>query len=356
MPLSSIPPTPDTSRSFWHPEPAPLVRRRILPFFLPQAGCPRKCIFCDQGAQTGIAASSLEKADTKLLALLTARQEREAPPAELAFYGGTFTALPEKWSMRFLERATEHLRKGTLNAVRCSTRPDALRPEMLRRMRDAGLNMVELGIQTFAPEALAASGRGYAPETAMRACGMVRDAGLELGLQLLPGLPGQRQGDFSEDVRRAAALAPDLVRLYPCLVFSGAPLAALWKEGRYTPWGVERAAQILGGALLALWRGRIRVGRIGVAHAPGLEENVLAGPLHPALGAMARSAALFRLVCGEARAFKRIFARAPRGILLPRRYQGEFFGHKGRWRKAYATMGLGEGRVEVWDRAYFLLF
>ena len=340
---------------FYHPEPVPLQTRRVLPVFLPHAGCKHQCIFCAQETQTGIARLSLRNAWQDLRELLENRARREALPVEVAFYGGTFTALPHEWPLRFVELAASFKARNVVSAIRCSTRPDAVSPELLERLRDAGLHMVELGVQSFAPRALLASARGYAPEKAAEACRTVRDAGLELGIQLLPGLPGHKPGDFREDVCRTVALRPDLVRLYPCLVLSSAALALIWKHGRYRPWTVERAALLMGSALLMLWRAGIPVGRIGVAQEPGLEENILAGPWHKAMGCMARSAALFHMVCREVKEAQYRTGGPPRMLHLPRRYQGEFWGHKGRWRPHYARLGLPQDSLHVWDNDYFLL-
>ncbi len=287
---------------------------------------------------------------------MSKRCRLQAPPVELAFYGGTFTALPGGWTERFLSLAAPHIAAGTVVRMRCSTRPDAVSPSLLRLLRDAGIRMVELGVQTFAPFSLQASNRGYAPFVAQNACGMVRDAGLELGIQLLPGAPGQQPEDFLEDVRRTAALSPDLVRLYPCLVLTGAPLARLWREGKYTPWPLEQAVTELGSVLPHLWNARIRVGRLGVAQEPALAGQVLAGAYHPALGAMIRAKALFRLLQGEILRFQEKEGRHPSGLMAPRRYQGELFGHKGGLKQAYAALGLPSEAIRFWEKSYFSLF
>jgi len=328
----------------------------VLPVFLPQAGCPRKCIFCDQSTQTGAPPIVLSRVCRDLEAVLLARQQAQAPPVEVAFYGGTFTALPEDWISALLQSATKFKDSRTVLAIRCSTRPDALNHDALQTLRTLGLDMVELGVQTFAEQALARCGRGHTAEASLRACAMVRRAGLQLGVQLMPGAPGQRPGDFAADIARTVELAPDLLRLYPCLVFRRAPLADIWRRGGYAPWGLERTVQSLGGALLQLWAAGIHVGRIGVACTPEVQEEVLAGPLHPALGAMARSAALFRLVRREVVGFRNETGRAVGGICVPRRYQGEFFGHRGRWKQAYARLGLGAQKVAFRDEPYFSLF
>lgn len=347
-------------RTFQHPEPLQVQPSApILPVFIPNQGCPRRCVFCDQSAQTGVPAQgggALEQLIHTLEADLQQRKDTDATPFELAFYGGTFTALAEEVFARFLHLAERFRSAGVLCAARCSTRPDAINPSILARLRDAGFTMVELGVQSYAPLALHKSGRGYTPVCAMEACGMVKEGGLALGVQLLPGLPGQTARDFREDVRRAAGLRPELVRLYPCLVLAGAPLAGAWRSGSYVPWGVERTVNSLAGALLSFWNAGIKVGRIGVAQEQGLAAQVLAGPWHPGLGGMVRAAALHRLVRREVQRLDKVGAHPVQGMAAPRRYQGEFWGHKGALAPCYARVGLTRKNVTFWNKGYFALY
>lgn len=94
-------------------------------------------------------------------------------PIELAFYGGTFTALPERLQMECLALAMQAKEKGIVCRVRCSTRPDALRPDRLQALRHAGLDLVELGIQSFHTEALLDVQRGYNGDRAREGCRLI---------------------------------------------------------------------------------------------------------------------------------------------------------------------------------------
>ena len=171
----------------------------VIPFFLPFAGCPHRCLFCAQDKQTGRNAKvdtlSFSESLAKLFSNISARKRKEDPaggkaPADLGFYGGTFTLLPIERQMACLRLAAACKARGLVHRVRCSTRPDALVPEHLARLKEAGLDLVEVGVQSFGDAPLSASRRGYAGERAVKGCEAVKDAGLELGIQLLPGMPG----------------------------------------------------------------------------------------------------------------------------------------------------------------------
>lgn len=327
---------------FPHPEPLPL-RLRLLPVFLPFAGCPARCVFCDQHVQTGRG----EVGPDAALADLAVRLGQEQGPYALGFFGGTFTGLSPVWQDRFLALAGRFMGPEGLVHLRLSTRPDRVDRQGLDRLRASGVSMVELGVQSFSSAVLAASGRGYEGSLAEKACAMVREAGLELGIQLLPGLPGHDVRLWRDDVRRALALSPDVVRIYPCVVVRGTPLADMFGEGEYVPWPLETAALECGRAVLDFWQGGVRVIRLGLASEAGLLERLVAGPWHPAFGNMARSMAL-RLYLEE-----KIGATGRRAgrIFLPRRLAGELWGHGRANAPALARLGIVRENVEYWSES-----
>lgn len=335
---------------FRHPEPE-TPRSRIWPVFLTFQGCPGRCVFCAQHLQSGSPPAPLERVLAAMTEGLEAAGRQGRGPYELAFYGGVFTALPDPWPWRFLEAAARLRAAGLVTRVRCSTRPDACAPPLLERLRGAGLDLVELGAQTFDDAVLAAAGRGHDSAATRRAACDVRRAGLDLGLQLLPGLPGHTPEGLLRDAAEAAALAPGVVRLHPCLVIDGTPLAALFRSGRYVPWDLDTTLDALARALPLLWRAGARVARIGLCPEPAFQAAVLAGPVHPALGARARARALLAIVAAEVRA---LGGRAA-GLAAPRRFAGELFGHAGELVPAYAVLGLGKANVRFEARPDFFL-
>jgi len=338
----------DHSLRFRHPEPPVATPGpKIVPIFLPFAGCARRCLYCSQEYQTGQHAGSLEKLYAGAADLLDALPPGQ--PRELAFFGGTFTALPGEWPERFLDLAQRYRKQARIARVRCSTRPDAVEARQLARLKAMGLDCVELGVQSFEDAALAASQRGYDGARAVGACELVRQAGLELVIQLLPGLPGQSRGGFRADIDRVVTLGPAAVRLYPCLVIEGSGLASRWREGRYRPWSLRTAVPALSLALLRLWPAGVRVIRTGLAPSTGLAGHILAGPAHPALGTMARSLALLVIV----RAQLARLGRPARQLRLPRRYQGEIWGHCGALVQRYARLGLTRARLSYWNETFF---
>jgi len=347
---SGAPAEPAPGRIFRHPEPV-VAATRVWPVYLTFQGCPGRCVFCAQPLQSGRPAAPPDRILAAMRADLDAAGKAGRGPYELAFYGGVFTALPSPWPERFLEAAGRARADGLISRIRCSTRPDACEPALLDRLRAAGLDLVEIGAQTFADPVLTAVGRGHDAAAIRRAARNIRHVGLRLGVQLLPGLPGHTPADLVDDASETVALAPEIVRLYPCLVLPGTPLAQWYRSGRYTPWSLPGTIDALAGVLPVLWRAGIRVARIGLAPEPAMVRALVAGPWHPALGCRVRARATFSLVAAEVRAMG---GRAA-ALIAPRRFSGELFGHAGELVPAYAALGLARSAIRFESREDFRL-
>ena len=334
-------------------------RQAVVPVFLPFRGCPVRCVFCAQDVQTGIAEAkplqgavdqAAEQVSNGIAQVLhEARQNLRhrhntgQPPAELAFYGGTFTALPENELAACLDMAREALEQGWISSFRCSTRPDRVDAATLLRLRGAGCGVVELGVQSFDDSALAASRRGYTGATALAACAAVRAAGLKLGVQLLPGMPGHNPQHFAQDVPVALAAGAQMLRFYPCLVLEGTGLAAMWREGTYSPWPLETTLDALAQGWLAAMRAGVPVIRMGLAPEQGLAEAILAGPVDGELGGRVKGRALLLAVREALQApdmRQKFLPECGFGLRLPRAMQGFFWGAGGELRPAWKALGL----------------
>jgi histone acetyltransferase (RNA polymerase elongator complex component) len=264
------------------------ARNRIYPVFIPHLGCPHACVFCNQHEITGAAA---EEALRKLNSLT------ENPPQgaayELAFYGGSFTAIPEAQQQRYLEAAGRARDCGAVSSIRLSTRPDAITPEILERLKQYGVGTVELGAQSMQDRVLRASGRGHSAEDVRRASAMIREAGLSLVLQMMTGLPGDDDNGAVDTAVHLVALQPDAVRIYPTVIVRGTELERLWRRGMYQEHTVEDAVRVCARLLPLFQAAGIPVIRLGLNPTDELSGGAaLAGAYHPALGELVRSRVL----------------------------------------------------------------
>ena len=261
------------------------AQKRIYPVFIPHLGCPHSCVFCNQRAITGTAA---DEALDQLNSLI------ECPPQEgayeLAFYGGSFTAIPLAQQLRFLEAAQRARDAGSISSIRLSTRPDAIHSEVLERLRQYGVGTIELGAQSMQDKVLRASGRGHSAEDVRIASRMIREAGFQLVLQMMTGLPEDDDEGAVSTARELIALHPDAVRIYPTVIVRGTELEKRWKDGSYREHTVEDAVRVCARLLPLFEEAEIPVIRLGLNPTDELSGGAaLAGAYHPALGELVRS-------------------------------------------------------------------
>ncbi len=256
----------------------------IIPVFVPHMGCPHACVFCDQRAIT--AAGGVEDVGEVIAHALF----RSSLPAEIAFYGGSFTAIPETDRFRFLKTAKRFLDIGLASCVRVSTRPDCVTEEILEELRAYCVTTVEIGAQSMIREVLDASKRGHTPEDTVRAARLIKAAGLGLVLQMMIGLPGDSAERTLETARRLRDLGPDAVRIYPVVVIEGTELCGMYRAGTYEPLTVDGAAELTARVLDIFDERKIRAIRVGLNPNGELSGGAaVAGAYHPAFGELARS-------------------------------------------------------------------
>ena len=260
-------------------------RRCILPIFVPHAGCPNDCVFCNQKRISG----SLLPASAETVRLAVSAL-KPGSGYELAFYGGSFTAIPEAEQEALLAAAIPARESGAVPAIRVSTRPDAVTVEKLARLRRYGVETVELGAQSMCDEVLRRSGRGHTREDTVKAAKLVKDAGFALILQMMTGLPGSNDTRDIETARSIAALAPDGVRIYPTVIIQNTPLEDLWRAGKYREHTVEEAVCVCARILPIFDAAGIPVIRLGLNPSDELSGGAaVGGAYHPALGELVRS-------------------------------------------------------------------
>lgn len=266
----------------------------IIPFFIPHSGCPHLCVFCNQRNITGVH-SSLEVSSIPARINEYSKTNNTNDAVQVAFYGGSFTALPLETQKSYLEAVQPFIRSGHVRSLRLSTRPDCINNEILELLAKYGVETVELGAQSMHDTVLAHSGRGHTALDTADAVTQLRQAGFRVGLQLMPGLPGDSEKTWIETVERSISLGPDFVRIYPALVIKDTPLERMYRAGRYIPLTLEEAVLLCKRALLLFGSSGIDVIRIGLQPSEELQkpETVTAGPYHPAFRQLVESSILY---------------------------------------------------------------
>jgi histone acetyltransferase (RNA polymerase elongator complex component) len=256
-----------------------------IPIFIPHLGCPFNCIFCDQKKIS----SQHQVPEINETLHIVERYLATMPPdadIEIAFFGGNFTSLPVELQESYLSTVQPFLESGRIGAIRLSTRPDCIDPDILARLGRYGVKTIELGVQSLNEDVLQASGRGYQVKQVVSACRLIKQFGFKLGIQLMIGLPGDTwEADF-ETVNMVIRLNPDMVRIYPTLVISGTALEKMYREDKYQPLELEEAVNIVALMYMKLQSHGIAVIRMGLQPSEDLltPGTVAAGPFHPAFG------------------------------------------------------------------------
>jgi hypothetical protein len=200
--------------------------------------------------------------------------------------------------MRLLHPLQNLLASGEVSSIRISTRPDSLDAPSAAFLSAAGVRTVELGVQSMDDTVLELAERGHCVADVEKAVSCLKSEGISVGLQLMPGLPGDTKEISVSSLARALALRPDFLRIYPTLVVVGTSLARRYAEGSYCPLSLEEAVSLckilLHHALLA----SVPVVRMGLQPTTDLEScgTILAGPYHPAFRQMVEAELCFDLL------------------------------------------------------------
>lgn len=260
-----------------------------VPFFISHQGCPHTCVFCDQRTISG--ASGALPSAVEILARISLWYSTAAGrPLEVAFFGGTFTALPEETQAALLAPLQPLLMSGTIDSVRISTRPDTIDTDRVAWLSERGVGTIELGVQSMDDNVLAASGRGHSAADSLSAIHCIKNGGVRVGVQLMPGLPGDTPSSSFASLEQVIAAGADFLRIYPTLVLKGTELARRFEAGEFAPLSLDRGVSLCKLLLQRAMQAGIPVIRIGLQADHGLDAvSVLAGCWHPALGQLVRS-------------------------------------------------------------------
>jgi histone acetyltransferase (RNA polymerase elongator complex component) len=268
-------------------------KRFIIPIFIPHQGCRFRCIFCDQYAVTGEREGPITPDQIRD----TVIRYRQTSPGwkgerELAFFGGSFTALSNQRQEELLGVGKELITAGVVDALRVSTRPDGIDETVLDRLIQYGVRTVEIGIQSMNDGVLSNSRRGHTASDSVRAASLLSKRNIEWIAQILPGLPGDTDETIMETALRVADLSPNGVRIYPALVISGTEMERIYRNGMYHPLSLDHTLELLKEMITIFELRSIPILRIGLCPSIELERSVVAGPYHPALGALVYEARL----------------------------------------------------------------
>lgn len=240
--------------------------------------CPGKCLYCP--TERGIPKSyvsgepAVERAKRlKYNPYLQAKKriemlEFEGHPTdkiELRIVGGTWSYYPQSYQSWFIKRCFDACNqknskkledaqklnekaKHRIVGLSVETRPDFVNEREIKYLREMGVTMVELGVQSIYDDVLKLNLRGHGVKEIILATKLLKDAGFKVLYQMMPNLPGstlKKDGKMFEELFQNPNFQPDLLKIYPCALLKEAPLYKLWKKKKYKPYTQSQLINLL---------------------------------------------------------------------------------------------------------------
>ncbi len=252
-----------------------------ISIFVPHKGCPNDCSFCNQKAISGqtVPATAEDVMQTVETAI---KYNIDPKNTEIAFFGGSFTAIEREYMISLLTAAKHFLDTYDFAGIRVSTRPDCIDESVLELLKKYGVTAIELGAQSMCKDVLSANNRGHTAEDVRKASALIKSKGFELGLQMMTGL---YKSDFEKDeytAREIIKIQPDTVRIYPTVVLENTYLGYLQKIGEYKAPDAEETAPFCARLLQLFENNEIKVIKLGLHSSETVEADMVGGAYHPA--------------------------------------------------------------------------
>lgn len=263
-----------------------------ISIFVPHIGCPNKCSFCNQRHITGVCKAP--HPEDVIKAVNEAKKSAKYDPAttQIAFFGGSFTAINRNYMMSLLATASLCVKNGDACGIRISTRPDAIDSEILTILKENNVTSIELGAQSLNDSVLKMNNRGHTCKDVERASALIKEFGFELGLQIMTGLYTDTDEKAIKTAQKVIEIKPDTVRIYPTIVLKDTHLAALYLDGIYSPQALNDTVNLASRLYTMFEEAGIKVIRLGLH---SIESDAyLAGPWHPAFSELCLSSIMLK--------------------------------------------------------------
>lgn len=259
------------------------MKKRIIPIFVPHQGCPHDCVFCNQKKITGVSTTVTSEDVRNIVEEYLPTIDKDAS-VEIAFFGGSFTAIDVDIQKSLLSVAKEYVDKGLIQDIRMSTRPDCIDEEILTMLKEYKVSVIELGVQSLDKNVLIDSIRGHEAEIVEKSAKLIKKYDIKLGLQMMVGLPSDSEEKCIKTARQFIDINPDCVRIYPTLVVQDTGLEILLNKNLYKPFTLEESIQIVKKLLALFYVNNTNVIRVGLQATDEIQlgKGIVAGPYHPA--------------------------------------------------------------------------
>lgn len=326
------------------------MKHANISVFVPHIGCPNRCSFCNQNTISGSQSAPTPQEVERVCREFLESGGGQRFEGELAFFGGSFTAVPREYMESLLRAVQPFLGEGKIRGIRISTRPDAVDKEILSLLKSYGVTAIELGAQSMDDRVLMKNLRGHTAQDVENASKLIMEEDFELGLQMMVGLYGDTPESCLNTARRLIALHPATVRLYPTVILKGTGLEQLYREGVYRPMNLEEGISLCSYLLEMFTQAGIRVIRLGLHASQGVEQDMAAGLYHPAFRELCEGEIYLRKALTE---LERLGNPQAAEITVAKGAVSKMIGQKRRNLQALAERGI---QAEIVTDSSLLLF
>ncbi len=281
-----------------------MMKRFVIPLFIPHKGCRFNCIFCNQFS---IASDSdnIDQVPETVKSYIDTQFEKfgginpKYEETQISFYGGSFTCLSNEEMSSYFLLISDFLKSNADNSkfpqycvtdsLRLSTRPDCITEEIAVFLKKNHVKTVEIGAQTLDDNLLKILNRGHTVKHITEACEILKSFDFEIGIQLMVGIPGETILSVENSLKLLTdVIKPNFIRIYPLIVVKGTVIEKMYNKGEYVPLTVDEAVERAAIIANACINKHIDIARIGLQYTKLLSENIVAGPALPNIGELVR--------------------------------------------------------------------
>ncbi|MBO5397548.1 MAG: radical SAM protein [Clostridia bacterium] len=286
-----------------------MKKQYIIPIFVPHLGCPNECTFCNQRKISGEQKNVTEEDVKRIIEYYLESFKDKDAKVEVAFFGGSFTAIEPELQEKLLKAAYEYIKLKKVDSIRVSTRPDAIDKTILKRLKKYKVKTIELGVQSTNNYILEKCKRGHTFDDVKKASKLIRWHGFTLGHQMMVGLPESTVLDEMNTAKDLAKLKPKMVRIYPVLVIRGTELEKEYLDGTYEPLSLEQAVERCKELCYFFGKKKINVIRVGLQNTETIcdpkksKSEVVAGPYHETFRQLVESSMYYDTIVDKIKQF-----------------------------------------------------
>ncbi len=181
--------------------------------------CPTRCLYCSFTSNKVDENEVRRYLDAlkKEISFVAERMQEYGIEAESIYIGGgTPTSISPNNMDELLDFINQKIPVCMDYEYTCEAgRPDTFSEEMLRVLRQHGINRISVNPQTMKEDTLLAIGREHTVKDTVNAMFMVRKFDFDsVNMDLIMGLPGETPGDFEDTLKKILLMEPDNITVH----------------------------------------------------------------------------------------------------------------------------------------------